>query len=314
VISGTIAANSLALRSGRTRHGDGRKHHKVVRLALSPLERIFAPRARAVVIAAGLGTPLLAAVLCSRLFTDYLWFREVGQGDVFLRELAWKAAIVAVVGTVASLWLFAALGTAVLLSPVRATCARAEACAVGCVLLGFAVGLRSMGQWQAVDLWLHRSAFGATDPVHHQDVGFFVFTLPVLRAASDTVLAIMALGMLLAAAVYAVSGALSFAPLRVTPAAWMHLAILAALALGGRAVRLSLTTYSLEVTRVGSGSAAAFPGADYVDARVRIPAIYLIAALTMLCGAAVAVGAYLTVKGHRRAGARLVAWPVLQRC
>jgi uncharacterized protein len=281
------------------------------RLLLSPLERIFAPRARAAVIAAGLGAPLLAAVLGSRLLTDYLWFREVGQGDVFLRELAWKAAIVAGVGTVASLWLFAALGTATLLSPVRATFARAEAGAVGCVLLGFAVGLRSTGQWQAVDLWLHRSAFGATDPVHHQDVGFFVFTLPVLRAVSDTALAIMALGMLLAAAVYAVSGALSFAPLRVTSAAWMHLAILAALALAGLAVRLSLTTYSIEVTRAGSGSAVAFPGADYVDARVRIPAMYLIAVLIVLCGAAVVVGAYLTVKGHRRAAARLVAWPVL---
>jgi len=218
------------------------------RLTLSPFKRIFVPRARAAVIAAGLSVPLLVAVLASRLFTDYLWFREVGQGGVFLRELAWKAAIVAGFGTVASLWLFAALGMAVLLSPIRATHARAAAGAVGCVVLGFAVGLRSMGQWQAVDLWLHRSAFGATDPVHHQDVGFFVFTLPVLRAVSGTVLAIMALGMLLAAALYGVSGALSFAPLRVTSAARMHLAVLAALALGGLALRLSLTAYSLEVT------------------------------------------------------------------
>ena len=281
------------------------------RLTLSPCKRIFAPRARAAVVTALLGVPLLVAVLGARLLTDYLWFREVGQGGVFLRELAWKAAMVAGVGTVASLWLFAALSMAVLLSPIRATHARGAAGAVGCVLLGFAVGLRSTGQWQAVDLWLHRSAFGVTDPVHHQDVGFFVFTLPALRAVSGTVLAIMALGMLLAAAVYGVSGALSFAPLRLTSGARMHLAVLAALALGGLALRLSLTTYALEVTRAGSGSTAAFPGADYVDARVRVPAIHVIALLMMLCGAAVVVGAGLTVKGHRRAGARLVAWPVL---
>jgi Uncharacterised protein family (UPF0182) len=119
------------------------------RLALSPLQWIFAPRARAAVIAAGLGAPLLVAVLGSKLLTDYLWFREVGQGGVFLRGLAWKAAIVAGVGTVATLWLFAALGAAMLLSPVRATYARAGAGAVGCVLFGLAVGLRSMDQWQA---------------------------------------------------------------------------------------------------------------------------------------------------------------------
>ena len=281
------------------------------RLTLSPFKRIFTPRARAAAIVAGLGVPLLVIVLGSRLFTDYLWFREVGQGGVFLRELAWKAAIAGGVGTAASLWLLAALGMAVLLSPMRVTHARAAAGAAGCVLLGVGVGLRSTGQWQAVDLWLHRSAFGVTDPVHHQDVGFFVFTLPVLRAASGTLLVIMALGMLLAAAVYGVSGALSFAPLRVTSAARVHLAVLAALALGGLALRLSLTTYSLEVTGAGPGSAAAFPGADYVDARVRIPAIQLIALLMMLCGAAVVVGVGLTVRGHRRAGARLVAWPVL---
>ena len=225
-------------------------------LTISPFRRIFAPRARAAIVVAGLGAPLLAVVLGSRLYTDYLWFREVGQGDVFLRELAWKAAIVACVGAVASLWLFAAVGTAVLLSPVRATRARAVAGAAGCVLLGLAVGLHSMGQWQAADLWLHRSAFGAIDPVHHQDVGFFVFTLPVLRAVSGSALAVMALGMLLAVAVYTVSGALSFAPLRVTPAARMHLAMLAALALAGLALRLSLVTYSLEITRARVGQRA----------------------------------------------------------
>lgn len=280
-------------------------------LSLAPLRRIFVPRARAAIIVVGLGVPLLAAVAGSRLLTDYLWFREVGQGGVFLRMLALKAGLVAGAGAVASIWLLAAVGTAVRLSPVRVTRGPAVAGAAGCIVAGFAVGLRAKAHWMTVDLWLHRSAFGAADPVHHEDVGGFVFTLPVLEASATIALAVMSIGILAAAAVYTVSGALSLAPLRVTPAAGMHLAVLGALALAGMAFRSFLLTYSLEVTRVGTPGVPAFPGADYADVRVRIPALQLIAILTLLCAGALVLGAGLAASGHGRAGAQVAGWPVL---
>lgn len=46
------------------------------------------PRRRATIIVVALGVPFLAAVLGSRLLTDYLWFREVGHADVFWCVLA----------------------------------------------------------------------------------------------------------------------------------------------------------------------------------------------------------------------------------
>jgi len=271
---------------------------------------MFVPRRRAAIIVVSLGVPFLAVVLGSRLLTDYLWFREVGHAGVFWRVLGWKAGVLAGVGGAVAVCLLATLRTALRRAPSKVPRAPVFAGAATCIVLGCAVGLYAMGRWQIVMLWMHRSEFGVLDPVHHRDVGFFVFTLPLLDASANIALAVVVIAGALAAAVYALFGALSVAPLRATAAAGTHLAVLAAFALAAFAGRLILMTYSMEISRAAS-SGRAFPGADYVDVRVRIPALQLLALLTLLCAGAVVAGAWLAANGYPRAGARVAGWPLL---
>src|SRR6202020_1424889 len=49
----------------------------------------------------------------------------------------------------------------------------------------------------------------------------------------------------------------------------------------------------------------------YVDVRVRIPALELLALLTLLCAAAVITAAWLAARGHGRAGVQVASWQLL---
>ncbi|MCU1428616.1 MAG: hypothetical protein JWL83_2616, partial [Actinomycetia bacterium] len=273
--------------------------------------RIFTPRRRTAIIVAVVGVPILAIVLGAGVLTDYLWFQEVGHADVYWRVQAFKVALLLCVGGAVSIVLLATLRTALRRAPSKVPRGPALAGAATCVVLGYAVGLHAMSQWQTVMLWTHRSSFGVLDPVHHRDVGFFVFTLPLLQAGTNLVLTAVAIAAALAAAVYTLSGGLLTAPLRTTAAARAHLAVLWAVALVGFAGRVSLMTYSLEISRAASGGAQDYPGAHYVDVRVRMPALQLIAVLLLLCAGATLVGAWLAAKGHARAGTRFAVWPLV---
>ena len=80
---------------------------------------IFVPRRRAASIVVSLGVPFLAAVLGSRLLTDYLWFREVGHAGVFWRVLEWKTGVLAGVGGAVAVCLLATLRTALRRAPSK---------------------------------------------------------------------------------------------------------------------------------------------------------------------------------------------------
>src|SRR6266480_4770375 len=51
--------------------------------------------------------------------------------------------------------------------------------------LGLALlfGLGAAGGWLGVLQFLHRTPFGVTDPVFGRDVGYYVFTVPVIAGA-----------------------------------------------------------------------------------------------------------------------------------
>jgi hypothetical protein len=272
---------------------------------------VLVPRRRAAIIVLALGLPALAALLWSWLLTGYLWFAAAGHANVFWRVLELKTGLLAAAGGAASVCLLATLRTAVRRASADIPRAPVLAAAAACLAVGCAIGLWAMRQWPAVMMWMHRSQFGVVDSVHRWDVGFFVFTLPLLQAGANISLAVATIAGALAAAVYALSGTLSLAPLRATATARGHLAVLGAVALTGLAWRLILATYSLEISGTGSPGVTSFPGPDYVDVQVRIPALHLLALLTLLCAAAVIAGARLAAKGHARAGAHVAAWQLL---
>ena len=50
-------------------------------------------------------------------------------------------------------------------------------------LVGLICGSSAQSDWATVQLWLHGGDFGTVDPQFGLDVGFYVFTLPMIRLA-----------------------------------------------------------------------------------------------------------------------------------
>jgi hypothetical protein len=192
---------------------------KPVRGARALLAGVVKPLWRTLALLILLGLPLLAAVALARVITSALWFQEVGQGDVYARIVAARLRLAVGAGGLTAGFLLANAGKVVAHTRARNRRHLMVAAVAASALVGVIVGVRAERHWQLLMLWLHSRHVGAVDPLHHADVGFFVFSLPFLERVAALLLIVAALGLVLTVALYAFSGDVGWRPLRVTPPA-----------------------------------------------------------------------------------------------
>ncbi len=137
------------------------------------------------------GVPTLA-----ELYTDWLWFAHVGYGQVFVKSLGARALLTVLSGVAVftllggNLWLALRVlrprafmvttpqGPQALTFEARTIRRLAMgAVAVISLLVAFIAG----AEWETWLYFLNATPFGRTDPVLGRDIGFYVFTLPLLE-------------------------------------------------------------------------------------------------------------------------------------
>ncbi len=248
------------------------------------------------------------------LLTDWWWFREIGYGIVFTRELATGALLFLAAGGLAAGVLYLNLRAAqrgLVPDPVvlrlGQTAPRVDLTAYLRRLslpvslgLGLVFGLAAAPAWDLVLRAIYRTPFGIADPVFSRDIGFYVFTLPALSAGIGFLSSLTTICLLLLAPLYWVRGDIILGPrrLRIEPSAGLHLAILLAALLLITAVRLWL----VEIPDLLYSTTGPLIGASYTDIHARLPALRVTAALAVLAAAAIIVG------GLRRDLARYGLW------
>ena len=249
---------------------------------------------------------------------DWLWYREIGFERVFFTKIVAQWALGLPAGLIAFAVLYGSARFA-LGGPVRAGVAsrfselytRADLTDVARSAVDGAVRLAALGgtalvsllfaliiaaQWRTILQFIYRTPFGAADPVFGRDVGYYVFTLPVLELATGAALWLIVLAILVALPFH-VSG------VQAGRGAWRpllsrrgetHLAALAALFLFVTAVRV----HFVRIPGVLFGEHLPLTGARYVDLHVRIPSLHVLSVAAL-------VGALLIIWGATRG--RLVA-------
>src|SRR5438067_2504551 len=131
------------------------------------------------------------------LYTDWLWFQEVGYSQVFLTTLSMRGSLFAVVALVVALFLWANLTFAartaapdvlweledqlglpgrVVIEPLIH-----RFLPIVLALIALVSGLRASAAWETVLGFLNRVPFRTTDPLFGRDLEFFVFVLPFWR-------------------------------------------------------------------------------------------------------------------------------------
>jgi len=239
------------------------------------------------------------------LYTDFLWFRALGYGGVFGTRFAaqiWSFFIFAILFWViggANVLLALNTNTGRRLSSIGIrqrllTAPSTFLALLAVVLLGLLFGRIASSQWQTILTFLNQKPFHLQDPIWHQDVSFYVFTLPFYRFVWGWLLGVVILMMLVVIGVYASrAGVQNF----LLPArAVRHLSVLGAAFALLLAVHYRLDLYELLLSKRGF-----VYGIGYADVAARIPAYWIMTVLMVL----IAIGLLINA-----GGARLTALPV----
>ncbi len=224
--------------------------------------------------------------LVAGIYTDWLWFEELGYLPVYQTRLA--ATVVAFLSggllaaaALAVNWLLlpARLAETRILRPFRPRMGRVGVrtlrwmfVGVG-LLIAFIMADVLSAHWLDFLLFRHAVPFGLADPIFGQDVSFYLFRLPVYDLLAGWFLALAVLSLLGALVAYGTTGALrDRGPIA-------HLSVLGALSLALVAAQYPLARFRLLISSRG----AVF-GAGYTDIHARIP-IYNLLTIVLLIAA-----------------------------
>jgi uncharacterized membrane protein (UPF0182 family) len=250
----------------------------------------------------------------AKFYTDWLWFDELGYESVFLRSLGAQATVGIVSGAVA----FALLAGNLLIAlrtlrprPFRVSTPNGpqtvmvdpsgiRPIALGAVaLVSLLFGNFAGDRWETWLYFLNGTPFGKTDPILGRDIGFYVFTLPLLEMIQGMLFFILILMVIVAAAAYAFGEELGLGVTRhifVSKPAGRHLGMLAALCL----LTLAFGAWLQIPQMLSIPSGGVVSGPTYADVHARIPAQWALAGAGVL--GALLAGSY-AIRGGR-------LWPI----
>ncbi len=234
---------------------------------------------------------------------EWLWFQALGYERVFTTRLVAEAVLGVAVGGLVFAFLYANLRIAqrgIVPNPLVVQFSSGAAAvdvtrllrrlalptALGLALL---FGLGAAGGWLGVLQFLHRTPFGVTDPVFGRDVGYYVFTVPVIAGAIGLVIAVTTLALLATIVLYGLRRDIVVFRRQVTvePSARLHLAVLIALLF----VQVALRVYFVRLPGLLYSTTGPLVGASYADLHAQLTGLRLAGLAAVASGALVLSGA-----------------------
>lgn len=267
----------------------------------------LSPRARRAIIGAVvlLTVLLVGGRIAVSLYTETLWFAELGHARVYWSRLA---------ATLLTRTLAALLGAALVfgnlwavtrgIGPVHVrrrygNLEIAEQVPRRLVVAGVVVVSLLAGWWLAeivfdpavalhAWMWTQRPEWGIADPVFGNDISFYVFSLPLLQRAVDLLLLVVIWTAMLVTIGYVLLGAIRWDSNRITilPGPLAHLGALAASMVVLFGVAWFIGRYALLFDGTGIGGAL-----GYTDVHAGMPGRWAILLLSLFAGWSVLVGA-----------------------
>jgi uncharacterized protein len=229
------------------------------------------------------------------LYTDWLWFQEVGFTQVFTVSLTFKLILALVFGGLFFLLVYFNVKLAAqaprgvtfldqenaieLPSPELVDPLLQRLLLPVAILLGLFAASQAASHWESLLLFLNSVPFGLEDPLFGRDIGFYVFRLPALSALYGWFSFTLGLTFLATAFTYLVYRGVQYTQrgLFLTERARLHLLSLVAIIVLIKAGGYFLDTFSL----LYSSSGAAF-GASYADVYANLPALRILTFLALV--------------------------------
>src|SRR3954454_3629901 len=240
------------------------------------------------------------------VYTNWLWFGEVGYRHVYRTILLTRFVLFVVVGLVMA----AIIGANVYLAyrmrppfrPVSQEQENLERYRValeprkklifgGLVVLVFIIaGMSAQSNWRIWQLWRNGTSFGVRDPQFHRDISFFAWDYPFYRMLLGLAFNAVIFSLLLALAVHYLFGAFRIATPgpKLTISARRHVTILVFFFIVLKACAYWLDRYGLVFS--GRGKVT---GASYTDVHASLPAKTILFWIAVLIALAVLASLWL---------------------
>ncbi|MBM3492958.1 MAG: UPF0182 family protein [Armatimonadetes bacterium] len=251
-----------------------------------------------IAVLTALGIVVVFGYQLARLYTDWVWFREVGRPTVYTTILGARLTLFFGFGLLFfaffyfNVWLAGRLNARKArpqyMDPEREIYAQIARAATrwlgvgGAVFFAFLVGGNASTHWSEYMQFTRAENFGVTDPVFGHDVGFYTFRLPFLGFLQGWMLFTLGAAAIGAAIIHYGERAADFVGgslAAIAPAVRKHLLTLAALFAFVFAWGHWLARYDVLWSNNG-----AFVGAGYTDIHARVPAQIVQAFLMILVG------------------------------
>lgn len=240
-----------------------------------------------------------------RLYTDWLWFGEVGYRSVFWTRLVARLQLGVAAGVVFFAIVYSNLFLARRFAPpvldrydgntIRLRAGRFARRGFGLLILvltlgaSILAGLEASTHWLTFQAFIHATDFADADPIFQQNVGFYVFKLGFLRYIYGWLLFTLVVAAIATAAVHYTDRAIEvFAGMPTfAPHVKAHLSVLFAAALFVKAWGYRLDAYNLLYSPTG----VVF-GAGYTDAHARLIAYQILSVVAVIAGILALVNIY----------------------
>ncbi|KXA99718.1 hypothetical protein AKJ41_05005, partial [candidate division MSBL1 archaeon SCGC-AAA259O05] len=144
----------------------------------------------AVVIILGV---LLTISISSGFIMDYYWFKSIGHLNVFMINLKYQLILLFGGWAIATICLLLAWTKTRKSVGDQLPDIGGKLYTIFSVLVGFGVGWWLKGNYMIILKFLNQTSWGLVDPIFHQDISFYVFTLPMVKVFLTFVASISAL-------------------------------------------------------------------------------------------------------------------------
>src|SRR3954452_16985046 len=251
--------------------------------------RSFGVRGWLIAVAVLLFVLLLSARGLARVYTDYLWFKEVHFTKTWRGLIAAKAFPALIFSLVFFVALYVDLVIADRLAPLARSAGPEDeiieryrnvvvpyAGRIRLVVAAFFSIVMASGvasEWRDWVLFKNASTFGIKDPQFHRDIGFYVFRLPFLEFIAGWTFAALLVILIVTAVFHYLNGGIRLqTPFqRVTPQVKVHISVLLALMALTKTVQYYLARFGLTLSHRG-----VVDGATYTDVKAQLPALNLL--------------------------------------
>ena len=255
-------------------------------------------RRRGIIIALVIAL-VLSLLASARFYTDVLWFQEVGLTAVLFKSISTQFLVGVAAGVLVGAVVWVNLIVAGRMAPPyrmpvvddgrRNEVVERYIEMVGpylkwlrlaaAVLVGIIAGVGASASWQNFLLWANRVPFGERDPQFNRDIGFYVFELPFLKDITDYLWFAFLAALLLSVAAHYLQGSIrpEIGLRGLSPGVLAHVSVLLGCLALVKAVQYYLGTFELNFSSRGTVT-----GASYTDVHAQLPALRLLAIISII--------------------------------